>query len=101
MTAVTPSRSATRARPRGQICGYTDGLLKLVADPDGRRLLGAQIFGEGATELIHVAQIAIVASLDVDTFVENIFNFPTMTESYRIAALDIVGKRAKALAKAS
>lgn len=78
---------------RGQISGVTDGLLKLVADGEGRRLLGAHIVGEGATELIHVAQMALIAGFEVDAFVENIFNFPTFAEAYRVAALDLVKHR--------
>ena len=78
---------------RGQIAAIEDGLLKLVADPAGRRLLGVHIVGEGATELIHVGQMALHAGLDVDTFVDNIFNFPTLAEAYRVAALDIVKRR--------
>ena len=62
---------------RGQIAGITDGLLKLVADPQGQRLLGVQIIGEGATELIHVGQMGLLTHCDVDTFVDHIFNFHT------------------------
>jgi len=79
---------------RGQISGITDGLLKLVTDPAGRKLLGVHIVGDGATELVHVGQMALLAGMDVDTFVENIFNFPTLAEAYRVAALDLVEKRA-------
>lgn len=83
---------------RGQISGICNGLLKLVADPTGEYLLGVQIVGEGATELIHVGQIALQHAGTIDSFVENIFNFPTLAEGYRIAALDIVGQRQKRLA---
>jgi NAD(P) transhydrogenase len=78
---------------RGQISGITDGLLKLVADGSGKRLLGVHIVGEGATELVHVGQMALLGQMDVDAFVENIFNFPTLAEAYRVAALDLVAKR--------
>jgi len=78
---------------RGQIAGITDGLLKLVADAQGQRLLGVQIIGEGATELIHVGQMGLLAHCDVDTFVEHIFNFPTLAEGYRVAALHIAQQR--------
>jgi NAD(P) transhydrogenase len=78
---------------RGQISGCVDGILKLVADGEGRRLLGAQVIGEGATELVHLAQMALISGWEVDAFVENIFNFPTLAEAYRVAALDVVGKR--------
>jgi NAD(P) transhydrogenase len=78
---------------RGQIAGITDGLLKLVADAQGQRLLGVQIIGEGATELIHVGQMGLLAYCDVDTFVDHIFNFPTLAEAYRVAALHIAQQR--------
>jgi NAD(P) transhydrogenase len=82
----------------GQISSIRNGLLKMVADPTGECLLGVQIIGEGATELIHVGQIALQHAATVDSFVENIFNFPTLAETYRVAALDIVGQRQKRLA---
>jgi NAD(P) transhydrogenase len=80
---------------RGQISDIRNGLLKMVADPTGEGLLGVQIIGEGATELIHVAQVALQHAATIDSFVENIFNFPTLAETYRVAALDIVGQRQK------
>lgn len=80
---------------RGQIIGARDGLLKLIADPLGQKLLGVAIIGEGATELIHIGQMALLSAMKIDAFVENIFNFPTLAEAYRVAALDIVGKRQK------
>jgi NAD(P) transhydrogenase len=86
---------------RGQIAGSVDGLLKLVARASDGRLLGAHAVGEGATELIHVAQIALVAGLGTDTFIENIFNFPTLAEGYRVAALDIDGQRSAWVARAA
>ena len=78
---------------RGHISGMHDGMLKLVADPNGKKLLGAHIIGDGATELIHVGQMGLLNNCDADIFVENIFNFPTLAESYRVAALDIVKRR--------
>ncbi|MBK7875234.1 MAG: Si-specific NAD(P)(+) transhydrogenase [Planctomycetes bacterium] len=80
---------------RGQINGETEGLVKLICDPAGERLVGAQILGEGATELIHLAQMAIVGNLPITTFVENVFNFPTLAEAYRVAALDVLEQRAR------
>src|SRR5262245_48065602 len=61
---------------RGQIAALDGGLLKLVADPGGRRILGVQIVGEGAAELIHVGQRALIHGAEVDGFVDDIFNFP-------------------------
>jgi NAD(P) transhydrogenase len=86
---------------RGQISGIRNGLLKMVANSTGEYLLGDQIVGEGATELIHVGQMGLQHAATVDSFVENIFNFPTLAETYRVAALDIVGQRQKGLASAA
>jgi NAD(P) transhydrogenase len=80
---------------RGQINGCQRGLLKLIADPGGRRVVGVQIAGDGATELVHIGQLGLAAELDVDAYVDNVFNFPTMAEAYRIAALDIVKQRGR------
>ena len=84
---------------RAQIAGQTEGLLKIVADPEGVRILGISILGEGATELIHVGQMAMIAGASMRTLRENIFNFPTLAEAYRIAAMDIeVQRRARGAA---
>lgn len=80
---------------RGQINGCQRGLLKLIADPGGRRVVGVQIAGDSATELVHIGQLGLAAELDVDVYVDNVFNFPTMAEAYRIAALDIVKQRGR------
>ena len=97
--AIIVGRARFDEVARGQIGGITDGLLKLVADGSGRLLLGAHIVGEGATELIHVAQMALLAGFGIDAFIENIFNFPTLAEAYRVAALDVAEQR-QALAAA-
>jgi NAD(P) transhydrogenase len=76
---------------RGRIAGLEDGLVKLVADRDGY-LLGAQIVGEGAAELVHVAQMALIGRLRIDVFVDHPMNFPTLAEAYRVAALDILNR---------
>jgi NAD(P) transhydrogenase len=80
---------------RGQINGIRDGMLKIICDPQGEKILGVQIVGEGATELIHIGQMAMLSNADVDIFVESIFNFPTLAEAYRVAALAIIGQREK------
>jgi NAD(P) transhydrogenase len=91
--AVMAGRGRFEEVARGQISGVQDGLLKLVADPSGTKLLGVHIVGEGATELIHLGQMALLAGTGIDAFIENIFNFPTLAEAYRVAALDILEKR--------
>jgi NAD(P) transhydrogenase len=86
-------RAAFAELARAHINGQTDGLLKLVAGPDGR-LAGAHVVGENAIELVHVAQMALVGGLTLDAFVDNVFNFPTMAEAYRVAAIDAVARQA-------
>jgi len=80
---------------RGQISGNDDGMLKIVCDGEGKKVLGVMIVGEGATELIHIGQMALISHAEVDIFVESIFNFPTLAEAYRVAALDVIGQRSK------
>lgn len=78
---------------RGQIAAIQEGLLKLVTDPQGRRVLGVQVVGEGAAELVGIGQMALITGQEVDVFIANTFNFPTLAEAYRIAALDIAHQR--------
>jgi len=77
-----------RETSRGHIMGVNSGFLKLLFALDTRRLLGAHIVGEGATELIHIGQAVINLHGTVDFFVENTFNFPTLAEAYKVAGLD-------------
>jgi len=77
---------------RAQISGAGHGLLKLIADPNGERLLGIQIVGDSATELIHLGQMALQQGASVESFIDNVFNFPTYAEAYRVAALDVLGQ---------
>jgi NAD(P) transhydrogenase len=51
------------------------------------------VVGEGAAELVHLGQLAMIGNLPVDTFVDGIFNFPTLAEAYRVAALDLAQQR--------
>ena len=77
-----------RETSRGHIMGLHHGMLKMLVSLKTRRLLGVQIVGEGATELIHIAQAVLNLKGTVDYFVENTFNYPTLAEAYRIAGLD-------------
>ncbi len=77
-----------RETSRGQIMGVNNGILKLVVELATGRLLGVHIIGEGATELIHIGQAVINLGGKIDYFLENSFNYPTMAEAYKIAALD-------------
>ena len=78
---------------RAHIMASSSGILRLVADAHGHKLLGVQIAGDGATELVHLGQMALLNNMSVDTFTSTVFNFPTMAEGYRLAALDIIHRR--------
>ncbi len=73
--------------PRGQISGEREGLLKMIVHSDTREILGVHILGGGATEVIHIAQMALLHNAKIDLFIENIFNYPTYSEALKIAAL--------------
>lgn len=77
-----------RETSRGHIMGLEHGMLKMLVSLKTRRLLGVQIVGEGATELIHIAQAVLNLKGTVDYFVENTFNYPTLAEAYKVAGLD-------------
>jgi len=77
---------------RAHIQGSTHGLLKLVASPEDNRLLGIHILGAGAAELVHLGQVAMMAGWTLEQLVETTFNFPTMAEAYRAAALDALNQ---------
>jgi len=107
MSSVGLTEAAARERHGDILCGYsnfdelargqirddTAGLLKLVTDATGTEILGVHIVGEDATELVHVGQMAMMGGMSVDVFRDNIFNFPTLVEAYRVAAIDIVRQR--------
>ena len=78
---------------RAHIAGEAAGFLALICERSSARVLGVQALGEGATELVHLGQSAIAAGATADFFIEQIFNFPTMTEAYRIAAFDVMKQR--------
>jgi NAD(P) transhydrogenase len=79
---------------RAHIIGEPFGFLALICERSTARVLGVQVIGDGATELVHLGQAAIATSATAEYFVEQIFNFPTMTEAYRIAAFDVIKQRA-------
>jgi NAD(P) transhydrogenase len=79
---------------RGQMIGESSGLLKLIFRRGDKQLLGVQIFGEGATELIHLGMAVLESGGTIDTFIELVFNFPTLSELYKYAAYDGLGNLA-------
>jgi len=77
---------------RGQLIGDNTGMLKLLFHQENRRILGVHILGEGATELVHIGQAVIALGGTVDYFIENVFNYPTLAECYKVAALDGINR---------
>jgi NAD(P) transhydrogenase len=73
---------------RGQINGDIDGFVKLIFDPESKRLLGAHIIGDDATELIHIPQMVMIHGSGLEDFLQAIFNVPTLSECFKYAAYD-------------
>jgi NAD(P) transhydrogenase len=84
--------SRYRELARGQIVGDSYGVLKLLVSPADRTLLGVHVFGTGATELVHIGQAVMGCGGTVDYLVNAVFNYPTLAESYKVAALDATNK---------
>jgi NAD(P) transhydrogenase len=77
---------------RGQLLGDLDGMLKLLIHQEEHTILGVHAIGTGATELIHIGQAVMAFNGKVDYFINNVFNFPTLAEAYRVAALNGLNK---------
>lgn len=84
--------SRYRELARGQIIGDSYGMLKLLVSSEDRRLLGVHVFGTQATELVHIGQTVMGCGGTVDYLVNAVFNYPTLAESYKVAALDAMNK---------
>jgi NAD(P) transhydrogenase len=79
---------------RGHIIGDTAGMLKLIFARADKRLLGVSIIGESATELIHIGMMVLDHNLTIDEFIEQVFNYPTLSETYKYAAYEGLGNLA-------
>jgi NAD(P) transhydrogenase len=77
---------------RGQLIGDETGLLKLLFHRHTRSLLGVHAIGEGATELIHIGQAVMAYKGTIDYFIDTVFNYPTLAECYKVAALDGINR---------
>ena len=84
--------SRYRELARGQILGDMHGMLKLLVSAEDRRLLGVHALGTGATELIHIGQAVMAFDGTIDYLIETVFNYPTLAEGYKVAALDASNK---------
>lgn len=77
---------------RGQLIGDETGLLKLLFHQQTRQLLGVHAIGEGATELIHIGQAVMAYHGQINYFIDTVFNYPTLAECYKVAALDGINR---------
>jgi NAD(P) transhydrogenase len=77
---------------KAQMIGDQIGLLKLLFDPRSLRLLGVHAVGENAAEIIHIGQAALALGASIEYFRDAVFNYPTLAEAYKVAALDGLNK---------
>lgn len=77
---------------RGQLLGDEVGMLKLLFHPETKKVLGVHIIGTHATELIHIGQAVMALDATMNYFVDSAFNYPTLAECYRVAALNGLNK---------
>ncbi|MGH3565411.1 MAG: Si-specific NAD(P)(+) transhydrogenase [Pseudonocardia sp.] len=84
--------SRYRELARGAIVGDSYGMLKLLVSTEDHTLLGVHVFGSGATDLVHIGQAIMGCGGTVDYLVDTVLNYPTLSEAYKVAALDVTNK---------
>src|ERR1700736_1722385 len=77
---------------KGQMLGDDQGLLKILFDPETLKLLGVHIIGERAAEIVHIGQAVLTMGATIEYFRDTVFNYPTLAEAYKVAALDGLNK---------
>jgi NAD(P) transhydrogenase len=77
---------------KGQMLGDEQGLLKLLFDPTSLKLLGVHVIGDRATEIVHIGQAVLTMGGTIEYFRDSVFNYPTLAEAYKVAALDGLNK---------
>jgi NAD(P) transhydrogenase len=77
---------------KAQMIGDRIGLLKILFDPKTLGLLGVHVIGENAAEIIHIGQAALALNATIAYFRDTVFNYPTLAEAYKVAALDGLNK---------
>lgn len=73
---------------RSHIVGSNVGMFKILFHAETLEILGVHVIGRGATEVIHIGQVAASFHAKIDYFIDQIFNYPTYAEGYRVAALN-------------
>jgi NAD(P) transhydrogenase len=93
--AYLVGRSYYEENARGQIIGDMSGMIKLVFSPTDKKLLGTHIIGEQASELIHIASHVMLKGGPIDEFIDAVYNYPTLADSYQYAAYDGLARHAE------
>jgi NAD(P) transhydrogenase len=89
-------RALYEQNARGKITGDLDGITKLIVQRETRKIIGVHVIGERASELVHIGQTAIQLGGTVDMFIDMVFNYPTLSDSYKYAAYDCLAALAQA-----
>jgi NAD(P) transhydrogenase len=77
---------------KGQMLGDDQGMLKILFSPKDAKILGVHIIGDRAAEIIHIGQAAMALNAPLQYFRDTVFNYPTLAEAYKVAALDGLNK---------
>lgn len=85
-------RAHFRELARGLISGDEHGFVKLLVHRETRRLLGVHVFGTAASDLVHIGQAVMALDAPVDYLVDQVFNYPTFAEAYKVAALQVTNQ---------
>ncbi len=85
-------RASYGKNARGQIIGDTDGMVKLVFSPSDKKLLGVHLIGELSSELVHLGAHILADGGTIDAFIDAVYNYPTLSDAYKYAAYDGLGK---------
>jgi NAD(P) transhydrogenase len=85
-------RALYKDNARGKIVGDNDGVIKLLFDRPSRKLIGCHCLGDRASELVHIGQVVIALGGTVETFIELVFNYPTLSEAFKYAAYDALAR---------
>jgi NAD(P) transhydrogenase len=91
-TDVVVGKALYKYNARGRIIGDSDGMVKLVFERASHKLIGAHCIGDRATELVHIGQAIIMLGGTVETLIEMVFNYPTLSECYKYAAYEALGR---------
>ena len=88
-------KASFRTNPRGQIIGDLDGFVKLIFRRDDQVLIGCSVVGENACEIIHLAAAVIGFGGTIDYFIQGVFNYPTLSDTFKYAAYDGLQRMAR------